>query len=465
MKKYLLLFILLLTIPLYSQEINFDYDTRITDEIISSNVLSAYNFINISFVASGASGDEITNDILKLQNLFLEFQNELNIKKIVENEQAAEYALNFLYENLFTSYSINQTKVNVAINNGIYNCVSSTIIYMYFIKSLGITVSAVETPNHSFCTVSFEDKQIDVETTNPYGFNPGVKKDISTNINKKKYAVVPAKDYYGRKNIDDKRIIALIYNNRIVALQKQKNDKGTIPLAIDAMKLQNYSEQSIITFQMCVSNTAIYLSSLWKDEEGINLVLRASEKFGNCKLYSNYIEASVGKIINAQQKNNQYEDSFITLEKYKSYIGGEYYSECLNGITINFLNYKIKNSTFEDSYNSIKEKRTSLSDKDYEKLLSLSYSYEAEKISKDTGYLDALKFLENSNMELPNNSSINKQIKMYKQNYAITVHNKAVKLVNDGDKSSAKKEILLGLENVSDSSILQNDLKRLDADK
>ena len=55
MKKYLLLFILLLTIPLYSQEINFDYDTRITDEIISSNVLSAYNFINISLVASGAS--------------------------------------------------------------------------------------------------------------------------------------------------------------------------------------------------------------------------------------------------------------------------------------------------------------------------------------------------------------------------------------------------------------------------
>lgn len=465
MKKYLLLFILLLTIPLYSQEINFDYDTRIPDEIASSNVLSAYNFINTSLVASGESDDEITNDILKLQNLFLEFQNELNIKNIVENEQAAEYALSFLYEKLFTSYSINQTKVNVAINSGIYNCVSSTIIYMYFIKSLGITVSAVETPNHSFCTVSFDDKQIDVETTNPYGFNPGVKKDISTNINQKKYAVVPAKDYNGRKVIDDKRIIALIYNNRIAALQKQKNDIATIPLAIDAMKLQNYSEQSIKTFQMCVSNAAIYLSSVGRNEEGIDLVLRASEKFGNCKLYSNYIESSVGKIINAQQKNNQYEDSFITLEKYKSYIGEKYYSECVNGITINYLNYKITNGTFEDSYNSIQEKRNSISNKDYEKLLSLSYCYEAERISKDSGYIEAWKFLEKSNVEIPNNSSINNQIKMYKQNYAITVHNKAAMLVNKGNKSSAKKEILIGLENVSDSSLLQNDLKRLDADK
>ncbi|MFA6938284.1 MAG: hypothetical protein WCQ67_08640 [Treponema sp.] len=465
MKKYLLLFILLLTIPLYSQEINFGYDTRLTDEITFSNELSAYNFIKTSLVASGASDDEITNDILKLQNLFLEFKNELNINNIVENEQSAEYALNFLYEKLFTSYSINQTKVNVTINSGIYNCVSSTIIYMYFIKSLGITVSAVETPKHSFCTLSFEDKQIDVETTNPYGFNPGVKKDISTNTNQKKYAVVPAKDYYGRKDIDDNRIMALIYNNRIAALQKQKNDKVTIPLAIDAMKLQNYSEPSISTFQMCVLNTAIDLSLIGKNEEGIDVVLTASEKFGNCKLYSSYIEASVGKIINAQQKNNQYEDSFSTLEKYKSYIGEEYYSELLNGITINFLNYKITNSTFEDSYNSIKEKRNSISNKDYEKLLSLSYCYEAEKISKDSGYIEAWKFLEKSNVELTNNYSINNQIKVYKQNYAITVHNKAAKLVNDGDKSFAKKEILLGLENVSDSSILQNDLKRLDYDK
>ncbi|MDY6830899.1 MAG: hypothetical protein SWC96_03520 [Thermodesulfobacteriota bacterium] len=50
---------------------------------------------------------------------------------------------------------------------------SSTILYCLLAKDLGLSVSGVLAPGHTFCLLDDGDRQVVVETTNRYGFEPG----------------------------------------------------------------------------------------------------------------------------------------------------------------------------------------------------------------------------------------------------------------------------------------------------
>ena len=92
--------------------------------------------------------------------------------------------LKLLYQDFLTTYDFNQTKINVALQTGVYNCVSSALLYTAAAKAAGLEVRGQKTSEHAFCTVYIpgtkagQFTKIDVETTNPYGFNPGSKETI-----------------------------------------------------------------------------------------------------------------------------------------------------------------------------------------------------------------------------------------------------------------------------------------------
>ena len=108
----------------------------------------------------------------------------------------AERALTFLHKNLFTSYSVLQTRVDTALETGVFNCVSSAVLYMILARSVGLSVGGVRTTDHAFCSVLVNGQQLDVETTNPYGFNPGAKKEFTDSFGKLTgYTYVPPGNY------------------------------------------------------------------------------------------------------------------------------------------------------------------------------------------------------------------------------------------------------------------------------
>jgi pyruvate/2-oxoglutarate dehydrogenase complex dihydrolipoamide acyltransferase (E2) component len=77
---------------------------------------------------------------------------------------------------------------------------------------------------------------IDVETTNPYGVDPGRQKEIPTaQAAQKRYVLVPQTKYRNRKAVSDRRLIALVYNNRISALERKGRYEESVGLAVDAL--------------------------------------------------------------------------------------------------------------------------------------------------------------------------------------------------------------------------------------
>ena len=154
-------------------------------------------------------------------------------------EELGRAILKLLYQDCLTTYSFNQTRTNVALQTGVYNCVSSALLYMAVAKAAGLDVRGQKTSEHAFCTVYIpigtggktnQYKKIDVETTNPYGFNPGSKETIENEDKIQTYYVVPKKYYSNRQEVSDSVFAGLIAGNICAECIEQDNYEKAIPL-------------------------------------------------------------------------------------------------------------------------------------------------------------------------------------------------------------------------------------------
>lgn len=405
--------------PIFSS-VRFEADSRISPQISSSPEMDARTFAYVGLLASGADDEKIRAHLETLENLSREFSK--NLPSGFSNEEKADAALAFIYEKILSRYQLVQTRVDVAMESGVYNCVSSDVIFIYFAKTLGIPVVAVETPNHAFCTIESDGKNVDVETTNPFGVNPGRKRVSDLPNGGKQYLSVPAKNYQNRRDVDDRRLLALIYNNRIATLQKQRGSSAaTIGLAVDACALQANSAKAVQTVAECVCNYASDLSEAGKYDDALVLVLRAQEIFGANKNYSTVIESA----------------------------------------NYNILVDKVETLPLEDALNELQAKREKVSAQNYSKLLGYAYARAAKNFGDRHEWKNAIQIAERGLSQVPNDLNLKRAAEIYKQNYAIEFHNRAAALYNAGNVEGAQKAIREGLSEIPESKVLKNDLIRM----
>ena len=151
-------------------------------------------------------------------------------------EERGRAVLKLLYRDYLKAYSLNQTKTDVALETGLYNCVSSALLYMAAAKACGLDVRGQKTTEHAFCSIYVPSvkpgqlKKIDVETTNPYGFNPGSRETIENEENIQKYYVVPKKYYSNRREVGDRVFTGLIAGNICAECIKKGDYERAVPL-------------------------------------------------------------------------------------------------------------------------------------------------------------------------------------------------------------------------------------------
>ena len=68
-------------------------------------------------------------------------------------EELGRAVLKLLYQDVLTTYDFNQTRTDIALQTGVYNCVSSALLYMAVAKAAGLEVRGQKTSEHAFCTV------------------------------------------------------------------------------------------------------------------------------------------------------------------------------------------------------------------------------------------------------------------------------------------------------------------------
>lgn len=388
-------------------------------------VADAEEFARAALTASGCGAEETEALLEQLESLSAEIIPKL--KKKAGDEENCEKILSFIYEKILSKYSLYQTLFDQAMTSGVYNCVSSALIFMYFAKRAGISLTAVETPKHAFCTVytvypsDSAGKKFDVETTNPYGVNPGKKRSQNLGNGAKAYITVPAKNYGGRHDVDDRRAVALIYENRIAELQRQKNDADTVQLAVDAAAIQQNSSLSLDTLSQCVVNYAVNLSRHSREREGIELVNAAVRQFGGHKRYSEYLTSTWHNLVLA----------------------------------------KIKSSSMQSALLEVEAQKENLLPRDYLDLKEFAYTWNAQKAAADHNWKAAIEIDDAGLAALGENKNIVRQKNSYVHNYAVDFYNEAARLYNAGNKAAAHSLIRKGLEELPDNKMLLQALNQM----
>jgi hypothetical protein len=250
----------------------------------------------LEFSGASEAGASAAKD--RLEALLLKFRGE--VSDVTDQAALAERALTFLHKSLFVSYSVQQTRVDTALENGVYNCVSSAVLYLVLARSVGLSVGAVRTTDHAFCTVLVNGQQVDVETTNPYGFNPGARKEFTDSFGKTTgFAYVPPANYRDRRSIGEKELLSLILYNRVAEYVDGRALRDALQPAVSAFALMGNDD----TRRTMTDVFTAYLGSLGERRD----FLLALE-------FADAVKGSFGGIVNLDQaRADLYHNWVVTL--------------------------------------------------------------------------------------------------------------------------------------------------------
>ena len=202
-----------------------------------SDPLSVRDLETASLLASGVKSEGVTAYMARIDAYLAELATAMG--PTTDPAARAEGALTFLHKRIMRAYRADATTIDGILDTGLYNCVSSAVLYMIAAQSLGLDVQGVQTSDHAFCVVHLPGRDVDVETTNPEGYDPGTKRAFTDSFGRVTgFAYVPPGDYSRRRTIGGKALIGLILSNRVVLAEGAGNYSASIGLGVDYDELE-----------------------------------------------------------------------------------------------------------------------------------------------------------------------------------------------------------------------------------
>lgn len=442
--------------------------------------LDARSYARIALIASGADENRTAELEAKLESLAGDLGSELERMQPADNAAAADIILTFLYSRVLSRYSEFQTRVDEALLRGTYNCVSSAVLFTWFAKTAGLPTEAVETPDHAFCTIEQNGKRIDVETTNPYGVDPGSKRELpSGDPSAKTWVIVPQTKYRNRKTATELRLLALIFSNRIAELEKKSRFVEAVPLAVDMTHLENgWTDQAGSTGGRTAGswlserflNYAVQLSRQKRGGEGLEFIRKVKAAWGDSPQYADYALSVVGDDLNALMKKGFYDEAEALIERTTDLVRESDFADMRRGLAFNRLNAAIGapgtgaasgDAALARILDDIAKAAGILGEKDAATLAGYAWLTAADERARQGTWLEAARTADRGLASLPGHGDLTAARKAYRDNYAIEIHNRAAAEFNKGNKNGMRKIIEEGLAEVPESALLKNDLARL----
>lgn len=325
----------------------------ITKFNLAGDKMEPDDFIKAALIASGVPDNKIPAYLKRVNEIY----NDYVLYRTTKNTQLndAEAGILYLYDkDILIEYEENQTYLDKLLDTGYYNCVSSAILYMYMMKRKGFKVIANETPTHVFCTVLDNGKEVDVETTNPFGYKPGQQINVTSSSGKKYSPFIAPGAYEERKKISGRRLIATIYSNRIVYLTKEDNinKEEILQLALDATELQLNTKEALQDLFFNAGNVMYYLCNEDKYLEAMYVSKAIQDKYakyGRSQLMLNNTGYAFRKQAVSKPDDHEYFENLML--NYGQYLSNEDYDEFYEIYVYN----KVVDLYWEGSYLEAKE--------------------------------------------------------------------------------------------------------------
>jgi len=426
-----------------------------------------------------ASGNASPSDIDRFRTVVV---NLLNLPELPSSvRERAEFILTYMHRNILRTYSIYQTKVDTIFTHGSYNCVSSSALYIILCEAAGIKTSAVVTRQHAFVIVHSGGENIDVETTNRFGFDPGNRKEFHDQFGRLTgFSYVPAQNYRDRQTISKIELISLIMNNRIADLERTNRYADAVPVAIDRASLlfgnslaatqeSHYQEALFSDPREDLMDRLInYGASLLRanrEEDSISWALLASPKYPNPARWNEFISVSannrVARFITARRPL----DARAFLESNKTHLTEEDYLKLdkviIDADILSRANL-VRTAAEGDAILSIIEQERNngkIEEKRANELLVFTVQKTAAALSAAPArnWRSAIQYIEFTISIYGRHGELEQALRTYKNNLATDYHNQFAAEWNKRNYDEAQRILNEGLAEFPDNRQLLSD--------
>ncbi len=315
--------------------------------------------------------------------------------------------LAYLHGTWLKRYVETETTIDSALIDGRYNCVSSSILYLALALAAGLDVHGVVTPDHALCAVRIGEQWVDVETTNPLGFDPGTKKEFHDSFGRVTgYSYVPPSDSAKRRDADFHHMNALILWNRANLFERSGKFAQALALSVDAYAWYRSDESLAHLAGRAHNLAAVYLNARrWDD--GIAFMESVMALYG-----------PIGKLaeLTRQARAARLADSLQTMDP------------------------ALARTAVQNAWAS-----GQISESEYETMYSYALSQQANKLFQAGLWLEAWQMLEAARIQRPRSSELARLTRSAKANLIASWHNNFAQLYNAGRYREALDALAEGL--------------------
>lgn len=442
-------------------------------------VFSADEVVQFSLLYSELTPDSAAyNKTIKKFEALREKITDPEIMSLAE-EDRGRAILKLLYREVLKKYVSGQTRFDVAFETGNYNCVSSALVYMAAAKVAGLDVRGQKTPSHAFCSVYISGKKIDVETTNPYGFNPGNKEAIEKENEIKGYYVVPKNYYSNRREESDALFTGLIAGNLCSEYVEKDDYKKAVPLgAARFMAIMNEKSKSANDvrkeFDILAANFVNIIPDSASDfYEKLGWYFSFIDRWDMTVFLQNNADNAINNLLVLSYEENNYELANKGWQKYKSYVSVRRIADMEEMLVDILVKASTKGLAPDQQLAFIKnelDEKEGLAKRDLSSEAArkrLLLHYENSWLIILNGLMNEHKFLEGYKRtgqalsELPNSNKIKSMQKSFYNNCIADIHNNFASKANARKFEEARQILQEGLEIFPSDRTLNNDWSRL----
>jgi len=440
---------------------------------------SGYSWNTLAEISLWASGDVSLSGIEKINSSVTDLNAAID--PAFSEKEKADFILNYMHKNMLKSYSLYQTRLDTLLSSGRFNCVSSAVLYIILCKSANINTSGVMTKDHAFAMVHINGQNFDVETTNPYGFDPGNRKEFHDSSGKTTgFAYVPPQNYRDRQTISQIELVSLILNNRIGDFERANNFSAAVPLAVDRAALllggaySNTAEIPASEFLFTDPRKDImdrllnYGASLLRgnrEEDGIRWAVFASSSYPDAKRWQEFLFAAVNNRITRFIKEKKIQDARNFLENQKQHITEANYAQfdilIVDADLFNRAGNFKTTAEGNEIISAIEQARSGgrLPEKRASELLTFTIQKTAANLSAPPlrDWRAAIGYLEDALSKYGANRELEQSLRAYKTNLAADYHNRFASEWNKKNFAEAERILNEGLAEFPNDRQLLND--------
>ena len=430
--------------------------------------------------ASGADDREAAALAAELRTALRIFLDDPKLPS--DDAGRAEAVLDFIHRRFLKSYSELQTRLDTVLKTGRYNCVSSAVLYLVAGTAAGLEIRGVATADHAFCSVLAGDERKDVETTSPYGFDPGNRREFHDQFGRVTgFAYVSARDYRNRRSVGPLELISLILANRIVAAESAGRFAEAVGYAIDRRALLSRgglsgnggssddsglfpdAERELLERLL---NYGVSLAQRSREAEALAWADRAIDRFGSHIRWNDFIHSALNNLTIRLVQAGKYGEAYANLEAYSDRLETQVQRDLFRIVVEAELVKRVQGiasvqeaevifSALDDALagQTLPAERV----RELQVFVGLRMT---EKIAKASGNRPALTYLD----ALPFNADrrIQDARKVYRSNIIAEFHNEFARLFNQRDYEKARTVIAQALAEFPQEKRLKDDLALLE---